>query len=53
MKREMDKIIFESRNEISRIEKALAEYSEDHPDKEETKDVLNLIDLLDSMYMNW
>lgn len=52
MKREMEKVIFESREEISQIEKALAEYAETHPDNEETGNVKELIEILDSMYLS-
>lgn len=48
MKLDMDKIQFESRNEIDSIVKAL-EQSKD----KNTKEVKELIGLLDSMYMSW
>lgn len=47
MQRDMDKIQFESRAEISKIIEAL----EESPKQDET--VQRMIDLLDVMYMEW
>lgn len=48
MKQEMDHIIFESRNEITAIIKALEESKE-----KDNETVKELIDKLDYMYMCW
>ena len=49
MKKDMDKIVFESRLEIDEVVNAL----EQAPDKIKTESVKDLINLLDAMYMEW
>lgn len=54
MKKDMDKIIFESRWEIGEVITALEEWQETHGAKGEKADtVKRLIDLLDVMSMEW
>lgn len=54
MKKDMDKIIFESRWEIGEVITALEEWQETHGAKDEKADtVKRLIDLLDVMSMEW
>lgn len=54
MKKDMDKIIFESRLEIEKVISALEEWQEKHGAKDEKSDTVNrLIDLLDVMSMEW
>lgn len=50
MKKDMDKIIFESRIEINEVANALENYVKEHG---ENKTVKKLIDLLDAMYLSW
>lgn len=50
MKKDMDKIIFESRYEINEVHNALKTYEEEHKN---SKTVKELINLLEGMYMNW
>lgn len=50
MKKDMDKIIFESRQEIDEVQIALETYTKEHG---ETETVKKLIGLLDAMYMSW
>lgn len=54
MKKDMDKIIFESRAEIDEIQTALETYAKEHEKKKDDFKVVNLLcGLLDSMYMEW
>lgn len=54
MKKDMDKIIFESRWEIGEVITALKEWQKTHGAKDEKADtVKRLIDLLDVMSMEW
>lgn len=50
MKKDMDKIVFESRTEIDEVANALEKYVKEHGENETIK---KLIDLLDAMYMSW
>ena len=50
MKKDMDKIVFESRNEIDEVVNALEKYVKEYGENETVK---KLIDLLDAMYMSW
>lgn len=50
MKKNMDKIVFESRKEIDEVANALEKYVKEHGENETVK---KLINLLDAMYMNW
>lgn len=50
MKKDMDKIIFESRQEIDEVQNALESYAKEHKESETVK---KLINLLDAMYMSW
>ena len=49
MKKDMDKIIFESRREIDEVVNAL----EQIPEEKKSENVKRLVDLLDVMYMEW
>ena len=49
MKKEMDKIIFESRREIDEVVHAL----EQIPEEKKSESAKRLADLLDVMYMEW
>lgn len=53
MKKDMDKIQFESRSEIHDIASALDTFKNEHPTAEENKTVERLFDLLDVMDMEW
>ena len=54
MKKDMDKIIFESRWEIREVITALEAWQKTHGAKDEKADtVKRLIDLLDVMSMEW
>ena len=53
MKKNMDKVTFESRNELYNIINALDAYIEEHPKAEERRDAKRLRDLLDAMAMEW
>ena len=53
MKQDMDKIIFESRNEIKNIKTTLDEYIEEHKGKDDLNTVQRLSDLLEAMYITW
>lgn len=53
MKKNMDKIIFESRYEIAEIINALEEWQDTHKKDEKSDTVKRMIDLLDVMSMEW
>ena len=54
MKRENDKIIFESRNEeVGPITEVLSVYLEEHPESEHAPVARELLGLLDVLYMCW
>ena len=53
MKKDMDKIVFESRWEIGAIIKALEEWQDTHKIDDKSKYVQELIDKLDVMSMEW
>lgn len=50
---DMDKIQFESRNEIAEIMDALETYTKEHPRERSAETVKELTNLLDAMYMSW
>lgn len=50
MKKDIDKIIFESRQEIDEVQNALESYVKEHKENETVKELINL---LDAMYMSW
>lgn len=53
MRKDMDKIMMESRMEIDNVEGALQEWLEQHKNDTKSEDVKKLISLLDAMYMSW
>lgn len=53
MKKNMDKITFENRNEICNIITALDTFLEDHTGEETCRDVERLCGLLEVMAMEW
>lgn len=53
MKKDMDKIIFQSRTEIGEIITALEEWQESHKTDSKKETVQKLINLLDVMHMEW
>jgi hypothetical protein len=56
MKKDMDKIIFESRLEIESVARALSAVLEGktyRPSETEKQDVERLMDLLEVMHMEW
>lgn len=53
MKQIMDKIQFESRQEIYRVIRALEIYVDEHPKSDEVETVKELIRKLDYMAMVW
>lgn len=53
MKKDMDKIIFESRYEIGEVIQALEEWQKSHKSDSKADTVKRMIDLLDVMSMEW
>ena len=53
MKKDMDKIVFESRYEISEVIQALEEWQKSHKSDSKADTVERLINLLDVMCMEW
>lgn len=53
MKKDMDKIIFESRYEIGEVLQALEEWQKSHKSDSKADTVKCMIDLLDVMSMEW
>lgn len=53
MKRDMDKIQFESRAEIGEIIRMIEKYADAYPKDRNNKTVKRLYDLLDVMEMEW
>lgn len=53
MKKNMDKIIFESRWEIEEVMSALEEWQKSHKSDSKKETVQKLINLLDVMHMEW
>lgn len=53
MKKNMDKIQFESRYEIDEVVDALDTFLKEHPDARSKETVEELSHLLDVMYMEW
>lgn len=53
MKKDMDKIVFESRYEISEVIQALEEWQKSHKSDSKADTVERLIGLLDVMSMEW
>ena len=53
MKIEMDKIQFESRDEIGKIANVLEIFLKEHKNSREVNCVKDCIDKLDAMYMSW
>lgn len=53
MNKNMDKIIFESRQEIDEVSDALDTFLKEHPEARGRESIQKLIGLLDVMYMEW
>lgn len=53
MKKDMDKIVFESRYEIDEIIEALETFAKEHPNARQKETVKRMSNLLDVMYMEW
>lgn len=53
MKKDMDKIQFESRNEIQNVMDSINKYVEQNPKEKRNETLADLYDLLDVMYMEW
>ena len=53
MKKNMDKIIFESRWEIEEVVSVLEEWQKSHKSDSKKETVRKLINLLDVMHMEW
>lgn len=53
MRKDMDKIVFESRIEIDEICEALGTFLQEHPKAKNKDSAQKLSDLLDAMYMEW
>ena len=53
MKKDMDKIIFESRYEVGEVIQALEEWQKSHKSDSKADTVKRMIDLLDVMSMEW
>lgn len=53
MKKNMDKIVFESRAEVDEVAYALVTFLKEHPEARGKENVQQLAHLLDVMYMEW
>lgn len=53
MKVDMDKVQFEYRSEIDAVSTALEEWLEMHKNDRRAKDVAEMIDKLEVMYLSW
>lgn len=53
MKRNMDKIQFESRREIGELIRVIEKYVDAYPKEKDNKTLNELYDLLDVMEMEW
>ena len=53
MKKNMDKIVFESRREIEEVISALEEWQKSHKSDSKKETVQKLVSLLDVMHMEW
>lgn len=53
MKVDMDKVQFEYRSEVDAVSTALSEWLEIHKNDTRAKDVAEMIDKLEVMYMSW
>lgn len=53
MKRELDKIQFESRAEIQNLLQVIDQYVQQNPDEKNNKTLERFFDLLDIMEMEW
>lgn len=53
LKRDMDKIQFESRREIENILKVIDNYVKQNPEEKKNETLKRLFDLLDVMDMEW
>ncbi|WP_195267499.1 hypothetical protein [Eubacterium sp. 1001713B170207_170306_E7] len=53
MKKDMDKIIFESRREIEELMKVVDRYVNQNPEEKENKTLKRFFDLLDVIDMEW
>lgn len=53
MKKDLDKIVFESRREIEEVLSALDEWQDSHKSDSKKETVRKLVNLLDVMHMEW
>ena len=53
MKKDLDKIVFESRREIEEVLSALDEWQDSHKSDSKKETVQKLVNLLDVMHMEW
>ena len=53
MKKDLDKIVFESRREIEEVLSALNEWQDSHKSDSKKETVQKLVNLLDVMHMEW
>lgn len=53
MQKDMDKIIFESRNEIRELMRVIDQYVTQNPKEKENKTLERFFDLLDIMELEW
>lgn len=53
MKKDMDKIQFESRYEIEAIMKVVDKYVKQNPAEKDNEELKRLFELLDIMHMEW
>ena len=53
MRKDMDKIVFESRSEVGEIIRVLEKYVDAYPQEKDNKTVKEMYNLLDVMEMEW
>lgn len=53
MKKDIDKIQFESRSEIQNVMDVINKYVEQNPKEKRNETIARLYDLLDVMHMEW
>lgn len=53
MKKDTDKIIFESRREIQELMKIVDRYVQQNPEEKDNKTLERFFDLLEVMHMEW
>lgn len=53
MKKDLDKIQFDSRYEISNLMKVIDKYIKQNPNEKNNETLMRFLDLLDGIYMDW